>query len=379
MDGPEVLKKQRPRKVTRRKSTISRSNVLKFIVSCLEMELYSHMLYWADREKNEFIVKFVHMHNPISKTADYLGLFKGLDELSSNYEKYLLDEKYEHKCKVRCKSNLRKLDESGAITYMGRTKQWKSIQLRKYKLNVDVMSSVKNVSKDAKITKGSNDKGLSHCETVTHNNRQIQYYKGKFKTETQPNEQSHYLCLSNTNSASSTASTLFNTSCSTENRNGDTRNVLLKIQPLTVYKHEKQMDGINMVLQCFTKQNLAVSSANCFPIEDNNKWKSMEYNEFFQIKPENMEVEQIKTETYSDETKTETQMVPCSPLSCMDFNDLFEGNEVDEFDVEKTLQQNDPYLSSTMSDSWLEGNEENSYLDFKDFYTFEYLLSSDDG
>ncbi|KAF8787001.1 hypothetical protein HNY73_008640 [Argiope bruennichi] len=52
MDGPEVLKKQRPRKVTRRKSTISRSNVLKFIVSCLEMELYSHMLYWADREKD---------------------------------------------------------------------------------------------------------------------------------------------------------------------------------------------------------------------------------------------------------------------------------------------------------------------------------------
>ncbi|KAF8787000.1 hypothetical protein HNY73_008640 [Argiope bruennichi] len=47
-----VLKKQRPRKVTRRKSTISRSNVLKFIVSCLEMELYSHMLYWADREKD---------------------------------------------------------------------------------------------------------------------------------------------------------------------------------------------------------------------------------------------------------------------------------------------------------------------------------------
>ncbi|GBM63207.1 hypothetical protein AVEN_188244-1 [Araneus ventricosus] len=203
MDVIEVPKKKRSKKATRKKTNMcSRSNVLKKIIDSLDKEDFRHMLYWDDdKMKNEFIVKFVHMNNPEWKNADYLELFKELDKLSNNYKKYLLDEKYNHKCKIRCKANLRKLVESGALTFMGKTCKGKSIQLRKYKLNFDVSSTKRAVSKGGKMTKRCNVNGFNGCETVPLKTG-VTCIKGKLKIENLPNEQSHCLCLSNFNPVS---------------------------------------------------------------------------------------------------------------------------------------------------------------------------------
>ncbi|GBN50425.1 hypothetical protein AVEN_39633-1, partial [Araneus ventricosus] len=76
MDGFEVLKKPKPKKTTRKKmDPISKSNILKKIIYCLENKLYTHMLYWDVKKNKEFIIKFVHKNNPKWNSA-YLELFK---------------------------------------------------------------------------------------------------------------------------------------------------------------------------------------------------------------------------------------------------------------------------------------------------------------
>ncbi|GBN49459.1 hypothetical protein AVEN_99324-2 [Araneus ventricosus] len=123
-----------------------------------------------------------------------------LDKLSYKYEEYLQDEDYEERCKGRCKANLKKLcgeNKNGAITFIREIKVEKSIRLMKYKINLDDISNVENpVPKSAKMTKKNNVNGLSGCEAVQGDKV---YSEDKHKIETLPNEQSHYLCLSNFN------------------------------------------------------------------------------------------------------------------------------------------------------------------------------------
>ncbi|GBN80792.1 hypothetical protein AVEN_119298-2, partial [Araneus ventricosus] len=241
-----VPKKKRSKKVTRKKTNMcSRSNVLKKIKDSLDKEDFRHMLYWDDdKMKNEFIVKFVHMNNPEWKNADYLELFKELDKLSNNYKKYLQDEKYNHKCKIRCKANLRKLVESGALTFMGKTCKGKSIQLRKYKLNFDVSSAKRAVSEGGKMTK--------RCNVI---NIYVNIPVGG----------------SSISSASPIGPPLLYTCCTTENRNEDVRNVILQKHPLT--EHEKQMDGNDDAFHAMSIEDpaLCTSSISCSSIEENDK------------------------------------------------------------------------------------------------------------
>ncbi|CAL1269011.1 unnamed protein product [Larinioides sclopetarius] len=439
-------------KATKRKTNMcSRSNVLKKIVDSLENEKCQHMLYWYNKIEKEFVIKFVHMNNPESKNADYLELFKELDKLSNNYKNYLQDEKYDHKCKVRCKANLRKLVDSGALTFMGKTRKGKSILLRKYKLNFDVSSAKSAVSEGRKMTKRCNINGFRGRETV----QGITYIKGNLNVENLPNEQSHCLCLSKHNpiniyvnipfgetsisNANTIVHSLLDACCTTENRNEDTRNMLLQNSPLTVYEHEKQMDKKDDALHAMPVENpvLCSSSTSCSNIETSNNCECMKYcnrmdkkihctmdnqnngalyNNYTESlnmesvgKPgfpyyinnieEATEVINLVGEHYTSsenelqynygslnglqnenfqntdlDVKQYAQLVPCSPQNherFMDVSDLF-SQYLEDYspDINKPLQDNDPFwfdkISDGLNDNLLEENETNN----EDFFSF---------
>ncbi|CAL1269016.1 unnamed protein product [Larinioides sclopetarius] len=383
--------KRKTNMATKRKTNLcSRSNVLKKIVDSLENEKCQHMLYWYNKIEKEFVIKFVHMNNPESKNADYLELFKELDKLSNNYKNYLQDEKYDHKCKVRCKANLRKLVDSGALTFMGKTRKGKSILLRKYKLNFDVSSAKSAVSEGRKMTKRCNINGFRGRETV----QGITYIKGNLNVENLPNEQSHCLCLSKHNpiniyvnipfgetsisNANTIVHSLLDACCTTENRNEDTRNMLLQNSPLTVYEHEKQMDKKDDALHAMPVENpvLCSSSTSCSNIETSNNCECMKYCNRMDKKI-HCTMDNQNNENFQNtdlDVKQYAQLVPCSPQNherFMDVSDLF-SQYLEDYspDINKPLQDNDPFwfdkISDGLNDNLLEENETNN----EDFFSF---------
>ncbi|CAL1269017.1 unnamed protein product [Larinioides sclopetarius] len=374
---------------TKRKTNMcSRSNVLKKIVDSLENEKCQHMLYWYNKIEKEFVIKFVHMNNPESKNADYLELFKELDKLSNNYKNYLQDEKYDHKCKVRCKANLRKLVDSGALTFMGKTRKGKSILLRKYKLNFDVSSAKSAVSEGRKMTKRCNINGFRGRETV----QGITYIKGNLNVENLPNEQSHCLCLSKHNpiniyvnipfgetsisNANTIVHSLLDACCTTENRNEDTRNMLLQNSPLTVYEHEKQMDKKDDALHAMPVENpvLCSSSTSCSNIETSNNCECMKYCNRMDKKI-HCTMDNQNNENFQNtdlDVKQYAQLVPCSPQNHERFMDDLFSQYLEDYspDINKPLQDNDPFwfdkISDGLNDNLLEENETNN----EDFFSF---------
>ncbi|XP_055941590.1 putative uncharacterized protein DDB_G0286901 isoform X4 [Argiope bruennichi] len=181
MDSCEV-----PGKLKKKK--LPQSKVLQTIVCCLKNRKYPHVLYWFNEIRQEFIIRFVHKNNSEWKVDD-LELFIELDKLSKKYEEYKQDKDYDTKCKGRCRANLLKLVNKGYITFIEDIPNG-STTLKKYKINVKVIPSIKN-SNDSKRSKGSNDNALCRYKSIDG----IADNEVKFKTETQPNEQSHCLCL----------------------------------------------------------------------------------------------------------------------------------------------------------------------------------------
>ncbi|XP_055941585.1 putative uncharacterized protein DDB_G0286901 isoform X2 [Argiope bruennichi] len=171
-----------------KKKKLPQSKVLQTIVCCLKNRKYPHVLYWFNEIRQEFIIRFVHKNNSEWKVDD-LELFIELDKLSKKYEEYKQDKDYDTKCKGRCRANLLKLVNKGYITFIEDIPNG-STTLKKYKINVKVIPSIKN-SNDSKRSKGSNDNALCRYKSIDG----IADNEVKFKTETQPNEQSHCLCL----------------------------------------------------------------------------------------------------------------------------------------------------------------------------------------
>ncbi|GFS88681.1 uncharacterized protein NPIL_164111 [Nephila pilipes] len=188
----DLLKK----KSRRPSDTVTRSNVLKYIILCLIKGMHTHILHWFDMNSKVFEIKFVHKNNE-NWDGIYLNLFKELDKFSKKYEKYLESKDYECDCKTRCRANLRKLCETGLLSLIEEVTE-KSIITKRYKINIEdfTLLNLNDFEKKMKkkFSKHNDINGDKTAFKIADINTAIQ-------TENSFKEQSHYLCLSNPDDA----------------------------------------------------------------------------------------------------------------------------------------------------------------------------------